>query len=276
MTVETEERIKIKHPARSANHHLKRVTRLLFGIGVAGQWLFVYYIVAFYGGVVVNGTYEKINEQLPHGIIEGDTFGNIMLAIHLFLAAYITFGGPLQFIPAIRNRFPKFHRWNGRVYFTTAFVIALAGMAMNFTRGAHGGLPGMLGNSLNAVLIMSFSVLAWRTAMQKQFQVHKKWALRAFLMVSGVWFFRIGYGLWLLLSGFTMPGTSADLNGPFDIFLMFAHSLLPLLLLEFYFYAKAHPGQKLKRTATGIFALLCILLAGGIAMATMIFWLPAL
>lgn len=276
MTADREDILKTNYRVQTTNRSLHRVTRLLFAIAVIGQGLFVYYIVAFYGGTVVSGQYERINEQLPHGIIEGDTFGNLMLAIHLFLAAYITFGGPLQFIPAIRNGFPKFHRWNGRVYFTTAFIIASAGMAMNLSRGAHGGLPGMLGNSLNAVLIMLFSALAWRTAMQQQFKIHKKMALRAFLMVSGVWFFRIGYGLWLLLTGFTMPGANADLSGPFDIFLMFAHSLLPLLLLEFYFYAKAHPAPRVKKIATGVFALLCLLLAGGIAMAAMIFWLPAL
>ena len=263
-------------PLNKATAGLARAKNTLFDIGVAGQMIFVYYIVAFYGGIAVSGNYEKVNEQLPHGIMEGDPVGNFMLGVHLFLAAVITFGGPLQFMSAIRKRFPVFHRWNGRIYFVTAFLISLAGLYMNFTRGAHGGLVSGMGNFLNAVLIMSFSVLAWQTAMKRDFVAHKKWALRAFLMVSGVWFFRMGYGIWILITAFKMPGTTANLNGPFDIFLAYAHSLVPLAILELYFYAKRSSSHKVKRYTTAFLALLCLLLVGGIGMVAMVFWLPVL
>jgi hypothetical protein len=258
----------------TTSRNLYKVTRLLFAIGVIGQLLFVYYIVAFYGGVVVNGTYENVNEQLPHGIIPGDKLGNFALAVHLSLAAVITFGGPIQFIAAIRTRLPAFHRWNGRIYYITAFLVSGAGLYMNAARGAHGGIIMALGNASNALLIMSFSVMAWRMAIQRDFRSHKKWALRAFLMVSGVWFFRIGYGLWILLTGFTGVGANADLSGPFDRFLAFGHWLVPLLLLEFYFYARDHSDARVKKRATVVFAGLCLLLAAGIVMVSMIFWAP--
>ncbi|MCB0641451.1 MAG: DUF2306 domain-containing protein [Phaeodactylibacter sp.] len=252
--------------------NLQKMARLLFGIGVAGQWLFVSYIVAFYGGIVVTGAYEKVNEQLPHGIIEGDGMGNFMLAVHLALAAVVTFGGPLQFFKGIRSRFPVFHRWNGRIFFVTAF----AGLYMIYTRGAHGGIVMGMGNTLNASLIFIFSALAWRAAMQRDFVLHKKWALRAFLMVNGVWFFRLGFGIWILITGFTAPGTSANLTGPFDIFLAFGHTLIPLAILEFYFYAKQQSGLRFQRLATAFFGLLALLLVGGIGMLVLVFWAPVL
>lgn len=267
---------KIKPALNTANSPLKRAVRLLFAFAVAGQWLFVGYIVAFYGGVVWRGDYEKINEQLVHGVIAGDFMGNLMLAAHIALAAVITFGGPLQFMTFIRNRFPGFHRWTGRIYFVTAFLISFAGLYMNFTRGAHGGIFGAMGNGLNAVLIMSFSVLAWRTAMQRSFDAHKKWAMRAFLMVSGVWFFRLGFGIWILITGFTVPGTTADLTGPFDRFLMFGHSIVPLLILEFYYFAKANPSGRIQKMATVFFSLLSVLMVAGIVMLLLVFWLPQL
>lgn len=259
-----------------ADKSLDKVTRILFTIAVIGQWVFVFYIVAFYGGAVVTGAYEKINEALPHGIIPGDGMGNFALAVHLALAAVITLGGPLQFFSSIRKRFPRFHRWNGRIYFVTAFLISLAGLYMIYTRGAHGGITGLLGNTLNATLIMVFSAAAWRAAMNRDFSAHKKWAVRAFLMVSGVWFFRIGYGLWVLLTGFTAPGTSENLNGPFDIFLSFGHSLIPLLILECYFYAKRHNSPHIKMRVSRLLAVLCLLLAAGICMVALIFWMPLL
>lgn len=272
--LQMEQKVEAKAPKIAKRLH--QASRALFAIAITGQMMFVYYILAFYGGIAVSGQYEKVNEQLGHGIIEGDPVGNAMLAIHIFLAAVITFGGPLQFSAALRNRFPKFHRWNGRIYFVTAFIISFAGLYMNATRGAHGGFINGLGNFLNASLIMVFSVMAWRTAMQRKFMVHKKWALRAFLMVSGVWFFRIGYGLWLLLTGFSGIGVTQNLTGPFDRFLSFGHSLVPLLILELYFFAKAHSNLKVKNWTAAFLTLLCFLLVGGIVVISMIFWIPAL
>lgn len=253
-----------------------QITRLLFYIGVAGQWLFVYYIVAFYGGIAWSGEFERVNDQLPHGVIEGDTMGNLMLAVHLGLAAIVTFGGPLQFFRGLRQNFPAFHRWNGRIFYFTAFLITFAGLYMNITRGAHGGAIGFSGNALNAALIFWFGLMAWRTAVNKDFVAHRKWAIRAFLMVSGVWFFRVGYGLWILLTAFKMPGTSANLDGPFDIFLSFGHSLVPLLIGEYYLWAKEAQDVRTKKRATLAFGVLCLLLAGAIVMLAMAFWLPLL
>ena len=268
--------IQMEDKARKAEKAFRTATRILFGIGIVGQWIFVYYIIVYFGGIAVSGNYEKINEHLGHGIIEGDGIGNFMLAVHLFLAAIITFGGPLQFFSSIRQKFPTFHQWNGRLYFVTAFLISIAGLYMIYTRGAHGGITMLLGNTLNAALIMFFSVMAWQKAMKRNFSEHKKWAIRAFLMVSGVWFFRIGYGLWILLTGFTAPGTSENLNGPFDIFLSFGHSLVPLLILELYFFAKAHANLRIKKTATVALGVLAVLLAAGVVMVTVVFWAPML
>ena len=261
---------------RKTTQQLKKSKSILFGIGVAGLWLFTAYIILFYGGIVLRGTYEQVNERLGHGVVEGDVAGNFMLAVHIFVAAIITFGGPLQFFSSVRNRFPVFHRWLGRIYFTIAFLAAGSGLYMNATRGAHGGWVMGLGNLLNAILIMAFAILAWRTAIQRDFKAHRKWAIRTFVMVSGVWFFRIGYGLWILLTGFTGVGANADLTGPFDRFLAMAHWLIPLVILECYFWAKSHQNPIIKQRTAYFFGALSIFLIVGIGMATMIFWWPAL
>ena len=260
--------------ARSKQKVLKSFTRaknFLFTTGVVGQFIFVLYILIFYSWVVLGGAYEKLN---GHGVIEGDTMGNLMLGVHVALAAIVMCGGPLQFSQRIRKRYPSFHRWNGRVFYVTALVVVFAGLYMNATRGAHGGIVLALGNGLNALLIGGFSFMAWRTAIQKDFVAHKKWAIRAFLMVSGVWFFRVGYGLWILLTGFTAIGVNESLTGPFDRFLGFGHSLVPLVLVELYFLAKASDRLQVKRLASISMYVLTFLLAAGIVMVSMVFWLP--
>lgn len=257
-----------------ANQLMKKTAQVLFGVAVIGQLIFAGYITLFYGSSIFTQDYEKWNKELYNGLIEGDVIGNMALAIHLFLAAIITFGGPLQFIPKVRAKFPVFHRWNGRIYIITAFLISLAGLYMVHFRGVVGGTIMAMGNTLNASLIMIFAGMAWKTAIARDFVAHKRWALRTFLMASGVWFFRIGFGIWIAINGGTAPGSSEDLGGPFDIFLTFAHSLLPWAILELYFYAKQQNKATVKFAMIAFLMGLIGILSIGVFMATMIFWMP--
>lgn len=252
---------------------LKIATQLLFGTAVIGQLIFVYYIISFYGGSTINGDFAQWNKVMHHGLIDDDWIGNFFLMLHIFLAAVITFGGPLQFIPKIRIKFPVFHRWNGRIYIVTAFLISIAGLYMVHARGVIGGNIMKLGNTINASMIMIFAGMAWRTAVKRDFISHKIWAIRTFLVVSGVWFFRIGFGLWIILNGGSAPGSTETLEGPFDQFLALAHALLPLIIFELYRVVKNTENRKGQLVMTGFLGVLTIALAAGIFMATMIFWI---
>jgi len=252
---------------------LRLATKTLFGVAVVGQLFFVMHIVTFYGSSMFTGNYENWNTIMYNGLIEGDIKGNFALVIHVFLAAIITFGGPLQFIPSIRKAAPKFHRWNGRIYIITAFLISLAGLYMVHTRNIIGGNIMTTGNTINATLIIIFAGLTWRTAISKDFVAHRRWAIRTFLVVSGVWFFRIGFGLWIFLNMGTAPGSTENLTGPFDHFLAFAHTLLPLAILEIYFFVKERNNPLHKRILAVNLFFLSAMLGAGIFMATMIFWL---
>lgn len=59
---------------------------------------------------------------------------------------------------------------------------------------------------------MVFVALAWRSALARDFAIHRRHALRAWLLVNGVWFLRIGImlaGLALAPFGLQMSYTSA-------------------------------------------------------------------
>lgn len=250
---------------------------LLFGVGVLGQMLFALYIFIHFGGTAIKGESDSWAEGMIHGIIEGDPLGNFALFLHLFLAFVITVRGPLQFIPALRNKARKFHKYNGRIYIFTALLISIGALFMIWHREATvGGELGRIATSGNGVLIIVFAILAWRTAMQGDFINHRKWALRTFIVVSGVWFFRIIIGLWILLTNFNAYGMDNNLTGPFDRFAYFGSYLLPLLILELYFRAKESKRSNVKYGMSAFMLLLSLLLLGGIAMAAMIFWIPEL
>ena len=243
-------------------------------VAVIGQWIFAIYLALFYAGNALIGNIEAWNSRGPHGIVEGDPIGNTAMAIHVLVAMVIMVGGPLQLVPRMRRSFPKFHRLNGKVYLATATLVSMAGVYMIWTRGSVGGMVLYVANTLDAALIVLFGIMAWRTAVAKKFNIHRKWTLRLFMVVSAVWFYRIGLMFWLGVNGGPVGIDFETFTGPFLTFLAFAQYLLPLAILELYFFAQARAGA-FGKTVTALVILLGTgVTAIGVFMATMGLWLP--
>jgi uncharacterized membrane protein len=198
------------------------------------------------------------------------------MAVHLFLAAVITFGGPLQLIPWLRRRAPSVHRWNGRVYVLALFVATIAALYMVWFRGTAGDFAQHVGISLDAVLIMILAALAVRYAIARDFTTHRRWALRLFIVVSGVWFFRVGMMLWLVINRGPAGFNPDTFTGPFLTFWSFANYLLPLAILELYLRTTIRSSASARfAMATGLFVL-TVAMGIGIVVATKVMWLPRL
>jgi hypothetical protein len=258
---------------------LRAAVWLWFVVAVIGQWMLVVHIASFYGRTVAQGNWAKWDKLLTHGIIHGDTAGNLALAMHLSFAAVITAGGPLQLIPQIRARAPAFHRWNGRVYLLTAVMASLAALYLLWIRNANtGSVVQALGITLDAVLIMFCAAMTLRHALAREFGVHRRWAIRLFLVVSGSWFFRVGLFFWIILNHGPVGFDPKTFQGPFLYFLSFAESLLPLAVFELYLRAQAGAGAAGKfamaaglvlmsvATGIGIIGVTAFLVSSGLAL----------
>lgn len=257
-----------------ANTALESAARLWFLVAVMGQWMFAFYVASFYGGSAVRGELDAWSQVLPHGYVAGDAVGNFVVAMHLFFAVVILVGGPLQLVPQVRTRAPAFHRWNGRVYMLTAFALSLGGLHMVWTRGAVGDVSQHVAISINAVLIMLCATMALRHALARDLAAHRRWALRLFLVVGGVWFFRVGLMLWIVLNKGPAGFDPETFQGPFLTSLAFAQYLLPLAVLELYLRTKARAGVRGRfAMATGLLVLTAAM-GVGIVAATMSMWLP--
>lgn len=249
---------------------------LFFLVTVAGQLIFAGYIVLLYGGHAARGNLALWNQVMTHGHVAGDGVGNAATAVHLLLAAIIMLGGALQLLPQVRRLAPRLHRWNGRVYLAGAVVAALSGMYMVWWRGAVGDTVQHVGISVNAVLVLLFAGLALRRVLQGDIAAHRRWALRLFLAVSGVWFFRVGLMFWLAANGGPAGFDPATFRGPFLSFLSWAQYLLPLAVLELYLRCRAHGGAWQHWCMALLLASLSLAMAAGVAVATMGLWLPQL
>jgi hypothetical protein len=256
---------------RFADGLLHQTARFWFVTAALGQLFFVAYIIAFYA----RADLAAINKHLPHGYDPGLTFGNIALTAHLIFAAYITASGLIQITPQIRTRFPVFHRWNGRLYMVTALIMALSGLYLTLSgRKLVGDTPQHIAINVNALLILAGIGMAWRTAVQRNFAAHRRWALRLFLVVSGVWFFRIGLMCWLVIFKRPVGFDGRTFTGPFLSILNFAQYLLPLAILELYFWALQSKTSSVRLVTSSTLALFTLLTAIGIFGAVMGMWLP--
>jgi len=257
-----------------ADAALKSAARFWFVVAVAGQLIFAAYIALFYGASAVQGNWAMWSKVMPRGYIPGDTAGNTAIATHLFLAFLITVGGALQLIPAVRARVPTFHRWNGRIYVVSAIVASIGGLYLVWVRGTVGDTWQHLGTTLNAGLIMLCAVMAWRRALARDFIAHRRWALRLFLVVSGVWFFRVGLMLWLLIHQAPVGFDSKTFQGPFLTFLAFAQTLVPLAVLQLYLWTQRSVNPSYQFVMAAGLGLLTFAMGAGIFGATMMMWLP--
>ncbi|MGH8159209.1 MAG: DUF2306 domain-containing protein [Rhodanobacter sp.] len=262
-------------PSR-ANSALKAAATSWFAVAGLGQLMFVVYLFGFYGRTAIQGQLDAWNQVFPHAHVAGDTMHNTVVAMHLVFAVLITGGGLLQLMTGIRRWFPRFHRWNGRVYLVSAFVMGLGGLAMVWTETDVGDLSQHIAISINAGLIMLCAVMVLRHARARRFALHRRWALRLFLVVSGVWFFRIGLTFWILMNHGPVGFDPNTFTGPALTTIAFAQYLLPLAILQLYFHTQDCAGSRGRTVmASGLFAS-TLLTAVGIFAASMMLWLPNL
>ncbi|HUP59934.1 MAG TPA: DUF2306 domain-containing protein [Thermoanaerobaculia bacterium] len=258
-----------------ADDALKASARLWFVVTISGQLMMAAYVAWFYGSTAVQGRVEAWNRILTRGYVRGDTAGNVAIVVHLIAAVILIAGGALQLIPQMRDRFPRLHRWTGRVYVVTVFAASLSGLYMTWIRGTRGDLTQHIGGSLNAALIILCAVFALRSAITRRFAAHRRWVLRLFLAVSAAWFYRVGLFFWLLLNdGRSVGFDLQSWQGPTLTFLSFANSLIPLTLLELYVRARTGGGAPGRLAMATALFVLTVAMGIGIFGATIGMWLP--
>ncbi|HEY6942320.1 DUF2306 domain-containing protein [Dokdonella sp.] len=246
-----------------------------FVAATLGQWAFVVFIVLFFGGHVLGGDLAALNNK-PHvtGYVRGDVFGNIQFIAHALMGGVVTFAGGWQLVPAVRRRWPHLHRWNGRLFLGIALVAALSGLYLTWIRGSQLGPGSNLSITINGLLIVAFATLAWRSALRRDFARHRAHALRAFLLVNGVWFLRIG----IMLAGLALAplGIKIDYEGAVFVGVSFASWLLPLAVLELYLRAERSTRPLPKYAMALTLGLLSLVTLAGSAAAVAFMWMPVL
>jgi len=111
--------------------------------------------------------------------------------------------GPFQFSESIRSRHLQWHRWNGRIFLATGFVIGISALLMSFTMQSIGGVN----QAAATVLFGSFFLFALSKAFwhirRREVALHRQWMIRALAIGLAVASIRPIVGIFFATSRFS-------------------------------------------------------------------------
>ncbi|MBL8810966.1 MAG: DUF2306 domain-containing protein [Planctomycetaceae bacterium] len=145
--------------------------------------------------------------------------------LHIVGAPVALLCGLPQFSRLLLRAFPRLHRTLGKTY-ALAVLLAAApgGLIMGFW--SRGGIPAMLCFITMSVLVAAFTILAWRTALQRRFESHRKWMTRSYLLMISAVLLR------LLDPALRRAGLSDDLSYQLSVWLSWVPSLVIFEVME--------------------------------------------
>lgn len=252
----------------------KVLTTTWLSIVLVGQWFFAAYIAFQFGKPWLQGDSSGDNfSHMIKGHVAGDSFGNGLLLLHILPVFLLCMSGFFQLVPYIRNKYPKFHRWNGRIFLLIGLSGALTGLWLTWVRDSRLSDIGAMGITLNGLLIPVAIAFAWYYARQRNFNAHKRWAVQAFILINGVWTFRLMLMGWFMINQGPL-GNSSNIDGPADITFSIACYALPMIIAEIYFWAERSRTQKATMVLNVSLALAVLLTLIGVTAASMMMWWP--
>ncbi|MCW5515706.1 DUF2306 domain-containing protein [Muriicola sp. Z0-33] len=108
---------------------------------------------------------------------------------HFGFAAFTLFVGPLQFVPQIRNKYLKFHRWAGKFYIIGSIISALTVyVLLATTYSLPGAIPSL---GLLATIWLFCTIAAYYFIRKKNIIRHKEFMIRSYVCGLAFVFIRL-------------------------------------------------------------------------------------
>jgi len=109
---------------------------------------------------------------------------------HLFAAVPLLLIAPLQFSRRVRQHWPRWHRWAGRIYLVGAMIAAVLAVYLGVTIKYEGSRIPL---ALFGGVWFAFSVAAWLCARRRDFVAHQRFMIRGYLLAMAFVWVRIMY-----------------------------------------------------------------------------------
>jgi predicted membrane protein DUF2306 len=119
--------------------------------------------------------------QITHSRVpmHGNELHFWLLVGHIATAAVATVTGFAQFVPWVRRRHPRVHRWAGRVYFFGGVFPSMV-LAVPVALWAEFGISNMAGLLATDAMWAWTAIMGYRAARQRRYADHRVWMIRNF------------------------------------------------------------------------------------------------
>ena len=156
---------------------------------------------------------------------------------HMLIAPIALITGPFNFFTGIRLRHPRWHRWNGRVYVAACIVAGIGALAT--APFASGGPIAGWGFGILAVLWITTTLWAWRAAVARNFELHRRLMRYSFAMTFAAVTLRLQMPLGFIFFHFTG-------YGPMSVYLAWTCWIPNVLAVALYDLYRAARGPALQ------------------------------
>lgn len=131
-----------------------------------------------------------------------------IIILHVLPGLLFLLLGPLQFISSLRARWPKLHRWTGRVFIVSGLITGITAIVINAIFPPVGGLFKSVAVYIFSLALIASLIIALRAILRRDITRHRAWMIRAFaigLAISTMRIFFIpAYFLFGVPSNFTI------------------------------------------------------------------------
>lgn len=210
--------------------------------------ILLYYLMSGFirhsAGLGIAGLIRDLSERSPFYAPDAPVVTFIMF-LHMVTGALLTIFAPLQLITPLRKKWPRMHRWSGRLMVGFGVFTAFGATVYAVLRSTTGGLFMDISSSVYGILMIWAAVQTYRYGARKQWVVHRRWGIRFSVLVIASWLYRVHYVIWDQLTGGLW--TTPDMTGPFDKFQAWAFYLSYLLLAEAYFYLETRQKRRARQ-----------------------------
>jgi len=98
---------------------------------------------------------------------------------HILPAMLFMVLGPLQFVRGLRAKYPRVHRWSGRIFLTASAVVGVTGLTMAFGK-TIGGIDEKAAITLFGTFFLIALAKALWHALRREFVQHREWMIRGY------------------------------------------------------------------------------------------------
>lgn len=167
----------------------------------------------------------KLRAVLPPGVVPGTArFENFasgtidfeakyehnrsLILRHVVPGALILLLAPLQFAGGVRRRYPRYHRWAGRLILLAVWISGSAALAFGLLV-PFGGTPERIVTAIFGSLFLYFPGRGWRAIREGRVDEHREWMIRMYSLALAVGLIRV---IGLLLVWLTPVGIREGFN----------------------------------------------------------------